>query len=190
MRIVRICQILEGDWYNVAMKISRKVIASFGAMLCAAVALALYQKEMSHDVEHVHYHAGFKVYVDNQLQDYSGYQYMNYTPCSEHDEKKSAEEEQMEKAHLHENVGDVVHIHRSGAVWGDLFTNIKVNLPTDRKIVGYVDGKMVSEIMKKPIEAYTTAIILVGESDASRSGEVVSREHIEEVEKKSELCGT
>ncbi|TXH00388.1 MAG: hypothetical protein E6P95_03615 [Candidatus Moraniibacteriota bacterium] len=172
------------------MKISWKVIASFWAMVCATVALSLYQKEMSHDEEHVHYHAGFKVYVDNRLQDYSGYQYMNYTPCSEHDEKKSKEEEQMEKAHLHENVGDVVHVHRIGAVWGDLFTNIKVSFPSDKKITGYIDGRKVEEIMSTPIEAYTTAIILVGESDASRGGEVVSRAHIEEVEKKSELCGT
>lgn len=172
------------------MKISWKVIASFGAMVCALIALSLYQKEMGHGSEHVHYHAGFKVYVDNQLQDYSGYQYMNYTPCSEHDEKKSKEEEQMEKAHLHENVGDVVHVHRSGAVWGDLFRNIKANLPSDKKISGYIDGEMINEIMNEPIKAYTTAIILVGESDVERKNEIVPKTHIEEVEKKSELCGT
>ncbi len=162
---------------------------SFVAMVVVA-GFYYWQSMTSHENEHVHYHAGFKVYVDNQLQDYSGYQYMNYTPCSQHDKKKSAEEEQIEKAHLHESVGDVVHTHRSGAVWGDLFTNIKVNFPSDKRIAAYIDGRKVEEIMSTPIEAYTTAIILVGESDASRSGEVVPRAHIEEVEKKSELCGT
>jgi len=115
---------------------------------------------------------------------------MNYTPCSLHDEKKSAAEEQIEKAHLHENVGDVVHVHRSGSMWGDLFTNLKINFPTDKKITSYIDGRKVDVIMNEPINPYTTAIILIGESDASRSAEMISREHIEEVEKQSELCGS
>ncbi|MBP9702896.1 hypothetical protein KBD69_04365 [Candidatus Woesebacteria bacterium] len=171
------------------MKIPWKLIATSTACLGVLATLLMYRPH-THDTEHVHYHAGFKVYIDDQLQDYSGYQHMNYTPCSLHDEKKSPAEEQMEKAHLHENVGDVVHVHREGAVWGDLFENIKANLPQDKIVRGFVDGSVVEDIMKTPIKPYTTAIILVGESDASRSAEVVSREHIEEVEKKSELCGT
>ncbi len=171
------------------MKLSKRLIINIA--LFVGVASALYFLPHGHESsEHVHYHAGFKVYVDNQLQDYSGYQYMNYTPCSLHDEKKSPAEEQIEKAHLHESVGDVVHVHREGAVWGDLFKNIKVNFPEDKVIKGFVDGKSVEDVMATPIASYTTAIILIGDTDASRSAEVVSRGHIEEVEKNSELCGT
>lgn len=169
------------------MKKYLRLITTFTLMVIAAGAY-YWQTSILHESEHVHYHAGFKVYIDNVLQDYSGYQYMNYTPCSQHNKKKSPEEEQIEKAHLHENVGDVVHTHRSGAVWGDLFTNIKANFPSDKKIVGYIDGRRVEEIMSTPIEAYTTAIILIGESDATRSAEIVPKIHIEEVEKRSELC--
>ncbi|GAB4027829.1 MAG: hypothetical protein Fur0011_6720 [Candidatus Microgenomates bacterium] len=172
------------------MKISWKVVVGLGAMIGAAIALTLYLNQTSHETDHVHYHAGFKVYIDNQLQDYSGYQYMNYTPCSQHDKKKSPEEEQMEKAHLHDGVGDVVHVHREGAIWGDLFKNIKVNLPENKVIRGFVEGESVEDVMATPIVPYTTAIVLIGETDASRSAEVVSRQHIEEVEKQSELCGT
>lgn len=171
------------------MQTSRRLKMIIAALGCAALALYFYPSQKS-ETEHIHYHAGFKVYIDNQIQDYSGYQYMNYTPCSVHDEKKSAAEEQIEKAHLHEFVGDVVHVHRSGAVWGDLFKNLKVTLPKDKEITGFIDGKKVDEIMKSSIDPYTTMIILVGESDASRSAEVVPKNHIEEVEKQSELCGT
>lgn len=171
------------------MKVSRRLWISIVALGCAAIALYFYPNQKS-ETEHIHYHAGFKVYIDNQLQDYSGYQYMNYTPCTMHDSKKSKEEEQIEKAHLHEYVGDVVHVHRSGAVWGDLFTNIKVNLPSDKKITSFIDGKEVDEILKMAIDPYTTAIILIGESEASRSAEVVPRKYIEEIEKQSELCGS
>lgn len=140
--------------------------------------------------ESVHYHAGFRVYIDGTLQDYSDYTYMNFVPCSEHEEKKTPAEEQMEKAHLHDGVGDVVHTHRSGATWGDLFTNIQVELPKDKEKKGFINGIENTDILDTPIKAYTTAIFVVGSDDASHGSEVVSVEHIQEVEAKSELCGT
>jgi hypothetical protein len=171
------------------MKISGKLIVAFGAMVGAAVALTVYPNQMGHETEHVHYHAGFRIYIDDYLQDYSGYQHMNYTPCSEHDHKKSPEEEQLEKAHLHDGVGDVVHVHRTGAVWGDLLVNSKIELPSKKEVEGFVDGLKQENILTTPIEPYTTAIFLVGESRSERSAERVERAHIEEVEAKSELCG-
>ncbi len=115
---------------------------------------------------------------------------MNFVPCSEHDVKKSPEEEQIEKAHLHDGVGDVVHTHRSGATWGDLFKNIQVKLPNDKVFNGYINGIEQEDIMDSPIKEYTTAIFIVGENNASHDKEIVSIDHIREVEAKSELCGT
>jgi hypothetical protein len=145
-------------------------------------------KDDSHEA--VHYHAGFRVYIDGTLQDYSDYKYMNFVPCSEHDVKKTPAEEQIEKAHLHDGVGDVVHTHRAGAVWGDLFKNIQVELPKDKQLKGYINGIENEDIMETPIKEYTTAIFVVGDNNASHDKEIVSIEHIKEVEAKSELCGT
>lgn len=170
------------------MKKYLKVIITSLILVLAVAANWIYSPHVEH--ESVHYHAGFRVYIDDQLQDYSGYEYMNFVPCSEHDQTKTAEEEQMEKAHLHDGVGDVVHVHRSGAVWGDLFANIGVQLPSDKELKGYVDGVEHEDIMEAPITAYTTAIFAVGDTSASRSAEVVSKDHIVEVEAKSELCGS
>lgn len=64
----------------------------------------------------VHFHAGFLVYVDGKLQDFSGDIYMSPNVCRKPDVRLSSEEEQMEKAHLHDGVGDVVHVHRKSAV--------------------------------------------------------------------------
>jgi hypothetical protein len=114
---------------------------------------------------------------------------MNFTACSEHDNKKSAAEEQIEKAHLHDGVGDVVHIHRLESTWGDLFANIKVALPKDG-LKGFINGSEVEDILNQPIESYSTAIFVVGESKMSHANETVTIEHIKEVEAKSELCGT
>ena len=57
---------------------------------------------------------------------------MHIEPCrdEEHEkEKKDAKEIQLEKAHLHDMIGDVVHVHYKGTRWKDLFANLnyKVN---------------------------------------------------------------
>lgn len=160
-------------------------------LICVVVLIAVGRDYLIPSAKHeIHYHAGFRVYIDGVQQDYSDYKYMNFVPCSEHKEKKSNAEEQMEKAHLHDGVGDVVHVHRSGAKWGDLFTNIQVELPKNKELQGFINGIENDDIMDTPIKAYTTAIFLVGETEASHGGELVSEEHIKEVEAKSELCGS
>src|SRR5690242_18124426 len=71
----------------------------------------------------VHFHAGFVVFKDDKKLSFSDYKYMNVKPCMV-DDKDEEEDPQLEKAHLHDNVGDVVHSEQNGAKWKDLFTNI------------------------------------------------------------------
>lgn len=156
------------------MKLGKTIIFTIAALVAATVAYVSYDSGASD--EHLHYHAGFRVYIDGQRQDYSDYIYMNFVPCSEHNEGKSAAEEQMELAHLHDGVGDVVHVHRPGAKWGDLFRNIGVELPGD------------IPMLKEPIEANSSVVFNVGK--VVENPEKVSLEHIKEVEAKSELCGS
>src|SRR5215469_2242826 len=74
-----------------------------------------------------HYHAGFVLFVNNKKIDFSKAQYMSISPCilhSSESDDSSAASIQLDKAHLHDYVGDVVHVERTGAKWSDLFTNI------------------------------------------------------------------
>jgi hypothetical protein len=142
--------------------------------------------------EEVHYHAGFQVYKDNILQDFSGLEYMHIAPCSEdeHEEPHSPEEEQLERAHLHDNIDDVVHVHRDGASWGDLFTNIKVEVNPDKV---YINGKLLEkDFLSYPIGVYDSAVIFVGKNTEieDKLAGAVTKEHITEAENKSESCGS
>ncbi len=170
------------------MKVGKTLLLTFVVFIATTVAYVSYSPKGAD--EHLHYHAGFRVYIDGQLQDYSDYKYMIFVTCSEHDEKKSKAEEQIEKAHLHDGVGDVVHVHRAGSTWGDLFKNIQVELPVDKGLFGYINGVQNEDILNAPIKAYNTAIFVLGEDDASHDKEIVSEEHIKEVEAKSELWGS
>jgi hypothetical protein len=155
------------------------------AILAAGAALLAniyYRKPDYHSS--IHYHAGFVVYVDGVQQDLAETRYMNYSACSEHDYEKSAAEEQVEKAHLHDMVGDVVHVHRTGAVWRDLLTNIKLSLPGE--VVAIIEGQLIENPLDLPIEPEQSIVLFVGERPSNPH--VVATEHIREVGSRSELC--
>lgn len=152
------------------------------------------QKTESNDV---HIHAGFVVYKDGVKEGFSGLTYMSFKPCSEneeYEEELTPEEEQLEKAHLHDRVGDVVHIHREDVLWQDLFTNINYSL-TDLSVKGYLNGQEAENILNRKITAYDSAVFFVSEGieldlvniDELLKG-VVTKEHIQQIEQNGETC--
>lgn len=138
----------------------------------------------------VHYHAGFLVYKDGKLQDFSDFKYMHEKPCTS--DGKPIEDpnpdEQMEKAHLHDNDGDVAHVHREKARWKDLFQNIKY--PIDPTITAYVNGQKVDDILEKKIEPNESVVFFIGKNTNEKelSEKAVTVQRIKDVEKKSESC--
>lgn len=153
-----------------------------------AISLAvLWKTQRGQLKEEIHYHAGFIVYVDGKQIDFSDTKYMNIIPCAAPGQEVK-EDEQIEKAHLHDNIGDVVHVEHEGSMWSDLFKNIHYDLPDSTK--GYIDGVQVENILNQPITPYESVLFVTGSSDGVDTKEIISREHIEEVESKSESCGS
>lgn len=145
--------------------------------------------------EKAHFHAGFQVYVDRKLQDFSDIKYMNVTPCAlrkDMGESESPEDIQMDKAHLHDNIGDVVHAHVKRGTWGDLFKNIKYDVAAKGDVQGYVNGKAVNNILKYKIQPYDSVIMLVGNNKNIDQylPTAVTKDAIVKAEKMSETCGT
>ena len=137
----------------------------------------------------VHYHAGFQVYVDGKLQDFSGLKYMLIKPCSEDDEKR-AEDEQSEKAHLHDQIGDVIHVEAENAKWKDLFANIHFSFNKSKSLISYLNGKKTENILDQPIKAFDSAVVFSGKNPNRENAlkERVGKERIEQIGKKSESC--
>lgn len=87
-----------------------------GALLILGIRFVSYKP-----ADHVHYHANFAVYINGvreQFKDPSYYEDVmacaptgnNITPA--------------ERAHMHENINDAVHVHDHAVTWGQLFTNL------------------------------------------------------------------
>lgn len=172
----------------------RVIIIIWFFLLILAAGFLIYPRaaDVNTEEKHIHIHAGFQVYKDGKMVDFSGQKYMHETPCTVDGKpiEQYEVDEQMEKAHLHDQTGDVVHVHRKGARWNDLFTNIKY--PIDGDVLAYVDGKKVNNILEKEIVPYESIVIFIGKNDTTEelAGNAVKKERISEIENKSETCSS
>lgn len=128
----------------------------FGALTVLGIRFVTYAAPFE-----THYHANFAVYVDGKQEQFSNpLLYEEISECSISTEKKPGE-----RAHLHENIKDVVHVEDSAVTWGNFFQNINWNVSdkyldtsedllvnTETKKVAYVlNGEEVSNITNKVI---------------------------------------
>ena len=141
------------------------------------------------DPEKVHYHAGFVVFENGKKLNFSDNKYMFIKPCTiDGEEIENPGDEQIEKAHLHDNVGDVIHIEEEGAIWRDLFTNI--NFPVDySKVEAYINGEIVPNFESQSIKSNDSLVLFFGSVDKSLLSQAPTKEYIEEWGKKSSTCG-
>lgn len=154
--------------------------------------LQRYLKKSTNTHDEVHHHAGFQVYDGDKLVDFSDFKYMHVNPCftQDHSQVLTEEKIQEEKAHLHDNVGNVVHVHQPDAVWKDLFRNIGYKI--DGNVTGHVNGEEVKNILAYPIKKYDSVVFVTRDTSdvESRLQNAVTKDHIISVENKSENCGS
>jgi len=127
-------------------------------------------------MEHVppHFHANFAVYVDGERVDFSGDQYMeDVAGCS-----ITGEIMPKDRAHLHENNADTIHIHAAGVSWGHFFANNDITFwdnylaldtgelytNTEGKTMSYVlNGKVRSSTYNKLINSEDRLLVAYGD---------------------------
>lgn len=90
-----------------------------GALALAAVRLAALPP-LEHD-DPVHYHANFLVYLDGERVRFQDARYMQDLASCRLD---AALLGPQDRAHLHQGIDDVVHVHASGVTWGHFFANL------------------------------------------------------------------
>lgn len=136
--------------------------------------------------EEVHYHAGFRIYKNNEPLDFSSFEYMHVKPCSG-DDHEDVDEETI---HLHDSIGDVVHIHAEGATWGKVFERLNLK---ENSVIAYNKGEKIENPMDQPVLEYQSMLFLIGENNKiniSDQSYYVTQEEIEKVEALTESCGS
>ncbi len=141
------------------------------------------------ETEKVHYHAGFVVFQNNKKLDFSDSKYMYVEPCtSGAKESTDSHTIQLEKAHLHEDVGNLVHVEQPGALWKDLFTNMNYPIAY-AKATGYINNKQVFDFQDHPIRPFDSLVVFMGTNDKTLLSQAVTKQQIIAEAKKSTTCG-
>jgi hypothetical protein len=85
-----------------------------GAIIVLGIRFAAYKPD------EVHYHANFALYMNGKQEEFKNKRY--YTPG----EMCSAEAimTPSERAHMHDNVNNVIHVEHDATTWGHFFTNL------------------------------------------------------------------
>ena len=136
-----------------------------------------------------HYHAGFVIFQNNNKLGFSDNKYMFIEPCTLNKKDDASDADiQIEKAHLHENVGDLVHVERTGAKWKDLFTNIHFQNDYSQTI-GFINGKQQSDYQLQLIKPYDSLVVFIGKNDPKLLSQGVTKDYITIMAKKSTTCG-
>ncbi len=137
----------------------------------------------------IHYHAGFAVFNNNQKIDFSNIKYMYEKPCTLTGKATETDSNnQLEKAHLHDQVGDVVHIEQAGALWKDLFTNIKYPLDY-AKTQGYINHIKITNYQNQAIHNNDVLVVFQGSNNISKDlPQEPTVAYIDRMAKKSTSC--
>jgi len=85
-----------------------------GALIILVVRLATYTPPSTH------YHANFALYINGQREEFKGPQYYEeVAACTSHGPIQPAQ-----RAHMHDNINSVVHVHDDGVTWQQFFNNL------------------------------------------------------------------
>lgn len=89
--------------------------------LCIGVAALLGVRFLTYSPPSVHYHANFAVYINGQQEQFKGAQYYQEVAiCT----ATSGITIPQQRAHMHDNVGGVIHVHDHATTWGQFFENL------------------------------------------------------------------
>jgi hypothetical protein len=98
--------------------ITRWFLLVIGMVLGAAVILGI--RFVTYAPASTHYHANFALYINGQREMFRGPQYYTDALACTADSVITP----MERAHMHDNVNNVVHVEDHAVTWGQFFANI------------------------------------------------------------------
>ncbi len=110
----------------------------------------------------VHYHANFAVFINGNREKFDNFTFYEEVASCDSSELNNPKH----RAHLHDNVNGVVHVHEAAVTWGAMFANLGFTLGnkalvTDKVVfVDEVDGKKLQFVLNgKPVDTVENRVI-------------------------------
>lgn len=111
----KILRIVKSKWF-----------IGIGCLLLGAL-IVLGIRFFTYNPAKIHYHANFAVYINGQREKFQGPQYYADIEMCKLDSASTP----VERAHMHNNVNNVVHVEAQAVTWGHFFTNLGWTLGPD-----------------------------------------------------------
>jgi len=97
---------------------NKYVLLAAGLVLGALIILAV--RFATYSVSTTHYHANFAVYINGQRETFaSPTYYQEVAACA-----VNGPIQPEQRAHMHDNINSLVHVHDDGVTWGQFFENL------------------------------------------------------------------
>lgn len=148
---------------------------------------ALNHDEPVHD--DVHFHAAFKVYIQDKQEDFGQFKYMHLEPCTLDEKEEEGLVDIKDKVHLHNNIGEVVHIHAPGITWRDLFVSLEREDLFEEDVDFYKNGGKVVNLLDEEIQEYDSVLFMIDSNTDNLSELYTTKQAMLEAEAKLEDCG-
>lgn len=95
-----------------------------GSLLILGIRFVTYKP-----LEAIHYHANFAVFINGQMEQFKGMQYYEETEASACTLEPVVSPSQ--RAHMHDNVNNVVHVEDNLVSWGSFIQNLHMGIGDD-----------------------------------------------------------
>ena len=96
-----------------------------GVLLASLVLLGI--RFATYSVPHTHYHANFALYINGQREEFkAAHYYEEIAACTLHGTIQPSQ-----RAHMHDEINDVIHVHDDAVTWQQFFNNIGWTLGPD-----------------------------------------------------------
>ena len=108
-------------------KISKQILlAGLAGLLVGFVALTAVRFVLASD-NGVHYHANFAVYINGEREQFDSFTFYEEIQVCGPDYANNP----AARAHMHDEINHVVHVHEQAVTWGNFFENIGYTLGND-----------------------------------------------------------
>lgn len=97
---------------------SRWLLAVTCVLLGAVIILSI--RFVTYKVDGVHYHANFALYINGQKEEFKGLRYYTEVEMCTLDNAIVP----TQRAHMHDNINNVIHVEDDAVTWGQFFTNL------------------------------------------------------------------
>jgi hypothetical protein len=109
------------------MKSTYRVWLIWAGWFLLGVFAVLLVRFFSYNSDSVHYHANFALYIQGQREQFKDPSYYEEeTAC-----KSGKDMTPTDRAHMHDNISDIVHVHDHATTWGQFFNNLGWSIGRD-----------------------------------------------------------